>query len=82
MRLDAFACSSRHVNTVFLSCHPERSEGSREHKVMNDHVDAYEILRRKAPLDDKIENCHIESHTHLQRKPMHMKISAFLLQMR
>ena len=49
---------------------------------MNDKVDAHEILRRKAPLDDKIEICHIESHTHLQRNSIHMKISAFLLQMR
>ena len=49
---------------------------------MNDKVDAYEILRRKAPLDDKIENCHIESHTHLQRKTRRLKISMFLLQMR
>ena len=27
-------------------------------------------------------SCHIESHTHLQRKPRHLKISAFLFQMR
>ena len=80
--LDAFVCSSRHVNSVFLSCHPERSEGSRGHKAMNNKVDVREILRRKAPLDDRIENCHIESHTHLQRKSIHMKISAFLWRMR
>ena len=49
---------------------------------MNNKVDVHEILRRKAPLDDKIENFHIESHTHLQRKSVHLKISAFLLQMR
>ena len=67
---------------MFSSCHPERSEGSREHKAMNNKVDVREILRRKAPLDDKIENCHIESHTHLQRKAVHLKISAFQLQMR
>ena len=49
---------------------------------MNNKVYAHEILRRKAPLDDKIENCHIELHTHLQQKSVHLKISAFLLQMR
>ena len=49
---------------------------------MNNKVYAHEILRRKAPLDDKIENCHIESHTYLQRNPRRLKISAFLLQMR
>ena len=49
---------------------------------MNNKVYAHEILRRKAPLDDKIENFHIESHTYLQRNSMHLKISAFLLQMR
>ena len=65
-----------------MSCHPERSEGSRGHKAMNNKVDVREILRRKAPLDDKIENCHIESHTHLQRKIRRLKISMFLLQMR
>ena len=65
-----------------MSCHPERSEGSRGHKAMNNKVDVHEILRRKAPLDDKIENCHIESHTHLQRNFIRLKISAFLLQMR
>ena len=65
-----------------MSCHPERSEGSRGHKAMNNKVDVREILRRKAPLDDKIENFQIESHTHLQRNSIHMKISAFLLQMR
>ena len=80
--LDASACSSRLVNTVFLSCHPERSEGARGHKAMNNKVYAHEILRRKAPLDDKIENFHIESHTHLQRNSMHLKISAFLWRMR
>ena len=69
------------LSSVFLSCHPERSEGSRGHKAMNDTVDAHEILRRKAPPDEKIENCHIESHTHLQRNPRRLKISMFLLQM-
>lgn len=70
------------LSSVFLSCHQERSEGSREHKAMNDKVGAHEILRRKAPLDDRIENCHIESHTHLQQNPRRLKISMFLLQMR
>ena len=56
-------------NTVTLSCHPERSEGSREHKAMNNKVYAHEILRRKAPLDDKIENFHIESHTQCNGSP-------------
>ena len=42
--LDASSCSSRHVNTVSLSCHPK-------------------------------------SHTHLQRKSVHLKISAFLCRM-
>ena len=79
--LDAFGCSSRHVNTVYLSCHPGRSEGSRGHKAMNNKVDVHEILRRKAPLDDKIENFHIESHAHLQRKSIRMKISSFLWRM-
>mgnify|MGYP003489669635 CR=1 FL=1 len=49
---------------------------------MNDKVDAHEILRRKAPPDDRIENCHIESHTHLQLELTRLKISMFLLQMR
>ena len=43
--LDASSCSSRHVNTVSLSCRPK-------------------------------------SHTHLQRNPIYLKISSFLLQMR
>ena len=68
-------------NTVTLFCHPERSEGSHGHKAMNNKVYAHEILRRKAPLDDKIENFHIESHTHLQRNSIHLKISAFLWRM-